>query len=135
MYKTEPVVEDGGELIIHAPHIASVSVTHARVMERIGYHVRDYFLANMDRFADVPKAAMAVSTYLKGSGAYDGGIETPRIRVSVASAIPRETCESVGLGYVDPATIDCCAWRGREDEGILLVEEAGEVLYMTEEVQ
>ena len=129
MYKCEPVVQDGGELIIYAPHVDSFSVTHGHIMEKIGYHVRDYFVKQMDRFADVPRAVMAVSTYVKGAGTYKDGVETPRIRVSVASAIPKEKCEAAGLGYVDPAGIDVEAWKGREDEGILFVERAGETLY------
>jgi hypothetical protein len=33
------------------------------------------------------------------------------------------------LGYLDPATINPHDWEGREDEGILLVPRAGEMLY------
>jgi nickel-dependent lactate racemase len=129
MYKCEPVVEDGGELIIYAPHVSSFSVVHEDILERIGYHVLDYFLKQIDRFADVPKGIMAVSTYIKGTGSYENGVETPRIRVSVASQIPREACERVGLGYVDMNDIRVDDWRDREDDGILLVERAGETLY------
>jgi NAD(P)-dependent dehydrogenase (short-subunit alcohol dehydrogenase family) len=44
MYKLEPVVEDGGEVIIYAPHIDEISYTHGALLHEIGYHVRDYFL-------------------------------------------------------------------------------------------
>ena len=44
MYKLEPVVADGGELIIYAPHIHEISITHGSLIRRIGYHCRDYFL-------------------------------------------------------------------------------------------
>ncbi|MBW6495138.1 MAG: DUF2088 domain-containing protein, partial [Burkholderiaceae bacterium] len=54
MYKIEPVVADGGEVIIYAPHISAVSFTHGRLIEEIGYHCRDYFLAQPERFADYP---------------------------------------------------------------------------------
>ena len=30
MYKLEPVVADGGELIIYAPHIHEICVTHGK---------------------------------------------------------------------------------------------------------
>ena len=43
MYKLEPVVADGGKLIIYAPHINEISYTHGEMMDQIGYHVRDYF--------------------------------------------------------------------------------------------
>ena len=44
-YKLEPIVADGGEVIIYAPHITEISVMHPHISE-IGYHNRDYFLAN-----------------------------------------------------------------------------------------
>ena len=44
MYKLEPVVADGGELIIYAPHISDFSATHGAVIRQIGFHVRDYFV-------------------------------------------------------------------------------------------
>ena len=49
MYKIEPVVADGGEVIIYAPHIREVSFTHGRLIEEVGYHCRDYFLAQPER--------------------------------------------------------------------------------------
>jgi len=42
-YKLEPIVADGGELIIYAPHITQVSVMHP-IITKIGYHNRDNFL-------------------------------------------------------------------------------------------
>jgi len=130
MYKLEPVVADGGELIIYAPHISSLSLTHGHIIEKIGYHVRDYYFKQPERFADIPKAVMAVSTYIRGSGVYENGLEKPRINVSLATGIPQEVCEKVGLRYVDPAGIDFSEWRSREEDGILLVEKAGEILYL-----
>ena len=44
MYKLEPVLAEGGELIIYAPHITEVSVTHGKLLEEVGYHCRDFFL-------------------------------------------------------------------------------------------
>jgi hypothetical protein len=78
---------------------------------------------------------LAHSTHLRGVGTYDAetGVETPRIRVTLATGIPRERCERLGLGYLDPATVDLDAWRGREDEGILVVPRAGEMLYRVSE--
>ena len=128
-YKLEPVVRDGGELIIYAPHIAEISGTHGQLIEQIGYHVRDYFLAQMDRFAEVPRGVLAHSTHVKGLGTYVGGEERPRIDVVLATGIPESTCRRVNLGYRDPATIDPSAWEHREDEGKLLVLNAGETLY------
>ncbi|MFC1620310.1 lactate racemase domain-containing protein [Candidatus Neomarinimicrobiota bacterium] len=132
MYKLEPVVADGGELIIYAPHITEVSVTHGEIIEEIGYHVRDYFAKRMDRFSHIPGGVMAHSTHVKGIGTFEDGVETPRVNVVLATGIPPEICRKINLGYRDPATIDVNEWMDREDEGILYVPKAGEMLYRLE---
>jgi nickel-dependent lactate racemase len=129
MYKLEPIVSDGGELIIYAPHITEVSYTHGHILDRIGYHVLDYFREQMDKFADIPGGVMAHSTHVRGLGTYCNGVETPRIHVTLATGIPEERCRRIALGYRDPATLRLEDWEGREDEGILVVHHAGEVLH------
>jgi nickel-dependent lactate racemase len=128
-YKLEPVLADGGELVIYAPHIREISVTHGAMIERIGYHVRDYFLAQMQKFRDVPRGVMAHSTHVKGAGTYEGGVERPRISVVLATGIPEQVCRRISLGYRDPATINASDYENREAEGILHVPKAGEILY------
>lgn len=129
MYKLEPVIANGGEVIIYAPHITEISYTHGRILDEIGYHVRDYFVAQWDRFKGYPWGVLAHATHLRGLGTYENGVEKPRIQVTLAAGIPREHCQRVGLGYQDPDTIDPETWAGREDEGVLLVPQAGERLY------
>jgi nickel-dependent lactate racemase len=129
MYKLEPGIADGGEVIVHAPHLKTVSEVHGRYLYQTGYHVRDYLLKQWDRFKDVPLGVLAHSTHLKGSGTYENGIETPRITVTLASQIPPEDCARLNLGYLDPATINIDEWKDRTDEGILYVPKAGEYLY------
>ena len=133
MYKLEPVVADGGELIIYAPHIAEVSPVHGAVIERIGYHTLPYFLADWDKFKGEPWGILAHSTHVRGVGKMENGVEKPRIWVTLATGIAREVCERINLGYRDPASIDVADFAGREDEGILRVERAGEMLYRLEE--
>ncbi|HLQ27870.1 MAG TPA: hypothetical protein VK140_01370, partial [Ktedonobacteraceae bacterium] len=58
-------------------------------------------------------------------------VETPRIQVTLATSIPEERCRRVNLGYADYREIDPQAWQDREQEGILLVPHAGEILYRT----
>jgi hypothetical protein len=96
--------------------------------------VRDYFVKQWDRFKDVPGGILAHSTHVKGTGTYDAatGIESPRIQVTLATGIPEERCRLVNLGYADYRTIDPHEWAGREDEGLLLVPHAGEMLYRLE---
>ncbi|WP_341528135.1 lactate racemase domain-containing protein [Nostoc sp. UHCC 0302] len=130
MYKLEPVVADGGEVIIYAPHITEFSYTHGEILAQIGYHVRDYFLKQWDRFQTYPAGVLAHSTHLKGMGTFDflNG-EKARIRVTLATGISRDLCAAHNLNYRDPATIQPTEWANREDEGILLVPKAGEILY------
>ena len=132
MYKTEPVIADGGEVIIYAPHLNEVSVTHGEEIERIGYHVRDYFLGQWDRFKDISWTVLAHSTHVKGAGTFEDGTEKPRIKVTLATGIPEAVCECINLGYRDPRETDPQDWANREDEGLLLVENAGEMLYRLE---
>jgi nickel-dependent lactate racemase len=131
MYKVEPAVADGGEVVIYAPHLTEVSFTHGREIEEIGYHCRDYFLAQWERFRSRPGGILAHSTHLKGLGTYDPatGVETPRVTVTLATGIPEERCRRLNLGYRDPATVDLAALSGREAEGILVVPRAGERLF------
>ncbi len=129
MYKLEPVVAEGGELIIYAPHITEVSYTHGKILDRIGYHVRDYFLSRMDKFKDIPGGIMAHSTHVKGTGTYENGRERPRINVVLSTGIPEERCRRINLGYRHPREINPRDWENKEEEGILLVRKAGEMLY------
>jgi nickel-dependent lactate racemase len=129
MYKVEPVVADGGELIIYAPHISEVSLTHGHLIRQTGYHTRDYFLAQAEKYKDVPEVVQAHCTHVRGVGKYEDGVEECRIRVTLATQIPEEECRAINLGYQDPASINPDKWRNREDEGLLLVPDAGEVLY------
>ena len=129
MYKLEPVVADGGRLIIYAPHITEVSHTHGAILDEIGYHVRDYFVRQWDRFRNYPWGVLAHSTHVKGIGTFEDGVERPRIEVILATGIPQERCRRINLGYMDPATVRVEEYRNREDEGILYVPKAGETLY------
>jgi len=129
MYKLEPAIADGGEVVIYAPHINEVSYVHGHHLDEVGYHVRDYFLAQWDRFKHIPWGVLAHSTHLRGDGTFVDGVEKPRIRVTLATGIPKERCERIGLGHMDPDSVVLSEWESREDEGILLVPRAGEKLY------
>ena len=132
MYKLEPVVADQGKLIIYAPHLETLSQTHGSYIEKIGYHIRDYFLADMARYSDIPRGVLAHSTHVRGTGTFRAGIEYPRIRVTLASRIPRSLCEKLCLGYCDPDSIDPAEWARCENKDVLVVPDAGETLYRLE---
>jgi nickel-dependent lactate racemase len=129
MYKLDPAVADGGEVILYAPHLETVSHVHGRSIFQIGYHVRDYFLHQWERFKDIPLGVIAHSTHLKGSGLYEHDVEHPRIQVTLASRISAADCRALNLGYMNPSDIHIDAWRGHESEGVLYVPKAGELLY------
>jgi nickel-dependent lactate racemase len=131
MYKIEPAVADSGEVIIYSPHLDEISYSHGKLIREIGYHCRDYFLKQWERFNNYPGGILAHSTHVKGLGQYDAttGIETPRIQVTLATAIPENVCHEINLGHLDPATVNVADWRNREDDGTLVVPRAGETLY------
>jgi lactate racemase len=129
MYKLEPVVADGGELIIYAPHVHEISVTHGEHIRQVGYHCVEYFRGQWDKYQHFPWGTLAHSTHVRGIGKYENGVEQCRVKVTLATAIPEEECLAVNLGYRDPATINPADYADREDEGILYVPKAGEMLY------
>ena len=129
MYKMEPVVADGGELIIYAPHVHEISVTHGKLIEEIGYHCRDYFLKQWDKFKHYPWGVLAHSTHVRGIGTFENGVEKCRVQVTLATSIPESICRKINLGYRDPASIRPEDFANREAEGILYVPKAGEMLY------
>lgn len=129
MYKLEPAIAAGGEVILYAPHLERVSRAHAKYLYEIGYHILPYFLENWERYQHIPLGVLAHSTHLRGSGVMENGVEKPNVRVTLASKISAEDCARLNLGYLDPARINPSEWQNREDEGILYVPKAGEILY------
>jgi nickel-dependent lactate racemase len=129
MYKLEPVLADDGELIIYAPHISEISVTHGRLIEQLGYHCRDYFLKQWDQFKHYPWGVIAHSTHVRGIGTFENGVEHCRARVTLATRIPPDLCARINMGYRDPDSINPADYANREQEGILMVPKAGEMLY------
>jgi nickel-dependent lactate racemase len=129
MYKLEPAVAVGGEVVIYAPHLDVVSHVHGKYIYEIGYHILPYFLQDWERFKHIPLGVLAHSTHVRGSGVVENGVEKPNVKVTLASKIPAEDCARLNLGYLDPATVNVDEWQGREVEGILVVPQAGEILY------
>jgi hypothetical protein len=116
-------------LIIYAPHIREISQTHGALIRKIGYHCRDYFLQQWDKFKDYPWGVLAHSTHVRGIGTYKDGVERGRIKVTLATALEQNLCEEINLGYRDPATIDPKDFADRERDGALMVPNSGETLF------
>jgi nickel-dependent lactate racemase len=129
MYKMECVVADGGELIIYAPHISEIAVAHGAVIREIGYHSLPFFVQQWEKYKDYPWGVLAHSTHVRGIGTYDNGREHSRVKVTLATGIPKDVCENMNMGYRDPAGINIADWQDKEDQGRLYVPKAGEMLY------
>ena len=129
MYKLEPAVAVGGEVIIYAPHLSVVSHVHGRYIFEIGYHILPYFLADWEHYKHIPLGVLAHSTHVRGSGVMVNGREEPNVKVTLASQISPEDCARLNLGYADPAHIHLADWQNREAEGVVCVPKAGEILY------
>lgn len=129
MYKLEPVLADGGELIIYAPHITEICIAHGKVLLEVGYHCRDYFLKQWDKFKHHPWGVLAHSTHVRGIGTFENGVEKCRAQVTLATGISEKICKKINLGYRDPKSIRVEDYADREHEGMLLVPKAGEMLF------
>ena len=129
MYKLEPVVADGGRVIIYAPHLREISVSHGALIRQVGYHTRDYFLAQWEQFSSLPRTILAHSTHVKGIGTFRGGVERPRVEVVLATGLSKAACRKINLGHLEVSRLNLEHYTDRQDEGILLVPDAGEILY------
>jgi nickel-dependent lactate racemase len=125
-YKVEPVVADGGEVVLYAPHITEIAAMHPRLIE-IEYHCRDFFLAQWDLYQDEPWGELAHATHLYGAGTFDGVTERQRVRVTLATGISEAAVRQVNLGFLAPDEVDVSKWVAEPDS--LVVPDAGEVLY------
>jgi nickel-dependent lactate racemase len=126
-YKVEPVVADGGQVIVYAPHIRELSVMHPEIAQ-IGYHNREYFVQQWDRFEHLRWGDLAHSTHLRGAGTYDAVHgERNRVTVTLATSIPEGVVRAANLDHLDPEEVDIQALSS--DPDTLVVPQAGEVLY------
>jgi nickel-dependent lactate racemase len=132
-YKLGSVIERGGELIIYAPHLSAISVTHGALIEKYGYAPLDR-VRDMVEGSDELRANLCVAAHL-AHVAYAGdkgadGVVTPRYRITLAANLPEATCRRVNLGYLDMRTFNPHAFR--DDPDTLTVENAGRDLYLVD---
>ena len=126
-YKVEPIVVDGGEVILYAPHITRLSAMHPEI-EQIGYHCRDYFLGQWDRFAHHRWGVLAHSTHLRGAGTWSAREgERGRVTVTLATGVPEDVVRRANLAYRDPDTVHLDDFTAAPDT--LVVPQAGEILF------
>lgn len=127
MYKVEPIVADGGEVIIYAPHVTEFAYSH-KELEEIGYHCRAYFTEQWEKFSHFPTGLLAHSTHLRGAGTYsDLEGEKCRITVTLATGISKERTLAMNLNYLDPKEFKVSDYE--TDSQTLINHNAGEILY------
>ena len=124
------VMAPGGEIIIYAPHIKCF---HSRpemalALKQIGYHCKDYVKKYLELNPEFSKNIAAHVINVRGTGSFDvnSGKEEFDFKVTLATGISKEICESVGLDYRNPDSIH------REDfigSGKLWIQNGGKYLY------
>jgi nickel-dependent lactate racemase len=131
-YKLGGIIEDGGELIIFAPHLSAISQTHGALIEKYGYapleSVRDMLGVSQELRENLCIAAHLAHVAYAGRVDEDGRI-VPRFKITMASGIDEGTCKRVNLGFIDYRSFDYTKFR--EDPDTLVVPNAGRDLYKT----
>jgi len=129
-YKLGAIIEDGGELIIFAPHLTKISETHGALIEKYGYapleSVRDMLGASQELRENLCIAAHLAHVSYAGRLDENGKV-VPRYRITMATGLDDQTCRRVNLGYLDRRAFDYEALRG--DPDTLIVDNAGRDLY------
>ena len=129
-YKLGAIIEDGGELIIYAPHLTKLSETHGALIEKYGYapleSVRDMLGASEELRQNLCIAAHLAHVAYAGRTDEHGTI-VPRYRITMATGLDEETCRRVNLGYIDYRSFNVDALRSQP--GTLIVTDAGRDLY------
>jgi nickel-dependent lactate racemase len=130
-YKLGAVIEEGGELLIYAPHLRAISETHGRLIERYGYAplevVSEMVTGSAELMANLCVAAHLAHVAYAGRKDERGRV-VPRFRITLASAIDEATCRRVNLGYMDYRRFRREDYEG--DPETLVVERGGRDLYL-----
>jgi hypothetical protein len=126
MYKVEPIIADGGEVIIYAPHVTEFAYSHPE-LEEIGYHCKEFFVKQWDKYGHFPAGLLAHSTHLRGAGSFDEFKgEQLRITVTLATGISEARVKAMNLNYLDPNSINIAEFE--QDTDTLVLPNAGEIL-------
>src|ERR1700728_2593754 len=132
-YRLGPVIEEGGELIIFAPQLTSISETHGALIQRYGYapleRIRELVAQSPELRQNLCVAAHLAHVSFAGRRTANGTI-VPRYSIVLASAVDADTCRQVNLEYMDPHTFRREDYAG--DPDTLIVEQAGRDLYLVE---
>jgi nickel-dependent lactate racemase len=132
-YKLGGIIEEGGELVIYAPHLHAISETHGLLIEKYGYapidRVREMVALSTELRSNLAVAAHLAHVSYAGSRDESGKV-IPRYTITMASALDEATCRRVNLGFMDHRQ-----FRREDfdkDPDTLVVERAGRDLYLVE---
>lgn len=133
-YRLGAIIEEGGELVIYAPHLRCISETHGEDIERFGGYaplekVKELVARSGELQANLCVAAHLTHVAYAGRTDESGDI-TLRYRITLASEVDEVSCRRVNLGYLDPADFRLSDYEG--DPDTLIVERAGRDLYLVE---
>lgn len=131
-YRLGGVVEDGGELLIYAPQLTSVSETHGRDIIRFGGYaplekVKDLVATSAELRDNLCVAAHLSQVAFAGRRDENGDLTT-RYNITLASALDAETCGKLNLSFMDVADFQISNYE--KDHDTLIVERAGRDLYL-----
>ena len=127
MYKVDPVVDDGGEVILYAPHVKEFALSHPE-LEEIGYHCRAFFTEQWGQYRNYSASVLAHATHLRGAGTYSAQAgEQCRITITLATGISESRVKAANLNYLDPNSVDISKYRS--DGETFVLPNAGEILY------
>jgi hypothetical protein len=128
-YKLGGLIEDGGELLIYAPHLSEISKTHGATITRFGYDPIEK-IKELVTCSDDLRTNLCVAAHL-AHVSYAGSANDPRkpkYKITMASGLSRSLCERVNLGFADHRNLDLSAISS--DPNTLVVENAGRDLYL-----
>ncbi|HEX8352266.1 MAG TPA: lactate racemase domain-containing protein [Pyrinomonadaceae bacterium] len=132
-YKLGGIIEEGGELIVYAPHLRAISETHGLLIEKYGYapidRVREMVALSTELRSNLAVAAHLAHVSYAGSRDESGKV-VPRYRITLASALDEATCRRVNLGFMDHREFRREDYAS--DPDTLVVERAGRDLYLVE---
>ena len=132
-YKLGGIIEEGGELIIYAPHLRSISETHGKLIEKYGYapldRVREMVALSSELQSNLAVAAHLAHVSYAGKRDAEGHV-IPRYRITMASALDEDTCRRVNLGFMDHRQFRRENYEN--DPDTLVVDRAGRDLYLVQ---
>jgi nickel-dependent lactate racemase len=132
-YKLGGIIEQGGKLVIYAPHLRAISETHGLLIEKYGYapidRVREMVALSTELRSNLAVAAHLAHVSYAGSRDESGKV-VPRYRITMASALDEATCRRVNLGFMDHREFRREDYDS--DPDTLVVERAGRDLYLVE---